>query len=209
MSLKKYYEPQKLEVGIDEVGRGCLFGPIVIASVIWNPELDNKEITIKDSKKLSETNKLRAYEYICQNAIDIQVSFIDVDTIDKDNILQATMKGMHQCLDTIDIDYDTILVDGPHFEWYTNKKTDEIKHHVCVVDGDNTYESIACASIIAKVTRDNYIKELVKNNEELLKYDLLNNKGYGTKKHIEAIKQYGITKNHRKTFGICKSFNQK
>ena len=114
------------------------------------------------------------------------------------------MTGMHKCLDEITslLSIDTILVDGNHFEYYSDKDDNYI-NHVCVVNGDNTYKSIAAASILAKTYRDEWINKLVDENPELEKYDLRNNKGYGTKKHLEAIKKYGITRWHRKSFGIC------
>ena len=125
------------------------------------------------------------------------------------NVLQATMKGMHLCIDSVlkDINIDTILVDGGYFPYYTEKETFEVIPHVCIHQGDNLYKSIAAASILAKELRDTYIYELVQKQPELKKYDIENNKGYGTKKHIEAIKEYGITPWHRKTFGICKEYS--
>ena len=119
---------------------------------------------------------------------------------------------MHQCLDSLSekIKFDSILVDGNHFRTYYSKEQDEFIDHECIIKGDNLYKSIASASILAKTYRDNYILQLVKENPELEKYDLHNNKGYGTKKHREAIQKYGITKWHRKSFSPCKEivFNQ-
>ena len=127
--------------------------------VIWDPSIETDPVTIKDSKKLSKKKREEAYEYIQNNAIDIQTAMIEPDIIDKENILEATMIGMRQCLDKIQKPFDTILVDGPHFDWYRDR-TDTVKHHICVIDGDDHYKSIACASIIAKVTRD-HIEEFV------------------------------------------------
>jgi len=210
--LKQYLEKDKLEVGIDEVGRGCLLGPVCVAGCVWIDEdpIDStihKEYTIKDSKKCSEKNLQLLEEYIKENCISYTVKILDNDEIDNINILQATFKCMHMCLDDIldNIDVDNILIDGNRFEWYMDKNGN-VRSHTCIINGDNTYKSIACASIIAKTYRDKYIIDLVKDNPELEKYDILNNKGYGTKKHINAIKEYGLTKWHRKTFGICKDF---
>ena len=100
---------------------------------------------------------------------------------------------------------DKILVDGNHFNLYRDYNGDMIPHE-CVIEGDNTYMSIASASILAKMAKDNNIKQHVKDEPELAKYDLLNNSGYGTENHLEAIKMNGISKYHRKTFGICKTF---
>ena len=133
---------------------------------------------------------------------------IDNDTIDEKNILQCSIDGMHLCLDDISTkqSFTKILVDGNHFNHYYSNTMDEFIPHTCVIKGDDVYKSIAAASILAKTYRDNYILQLVKDNPELEKYDIKNNKGYGTKKHMEAIKQYGITKWHRKTFAPCKGY---
>ena len=113
---------------------------------------------------------------------------------------------MHLCLDEISKNnkIDTILVDGNHFHTYYSKEQDDFVNHECVIKGDNTYKSIAAASILAKTYRDNYILKLVEEYPELKKYDIQNNKGYGTKKHMDAIKEYGITQWHRKSFAPCK-----
>tara|TARA_B100001123_G_C14952499_1_gene884299 strand:+ start:147 stop:773 length:627 start_codon:yes stop_codon:yes gene_type:complete len=206
--LKQFYEQNKIEVGLDEAGRGCLFGPVCVAGVIWldeDPIQDDKNYEIKDSKKVSEKKRTLLKDYIQDNAIAYNIQLIHHNDIDKYNILQATLKGMHQCLDNITdiINVDTILVDGNHFDFYSNKNDDYI-NHVCVIDGDNTYKSIAAASILAKTFRDEWINKLINKNPELEKYDLRNNKGYGTKRHLDAIKKYGVTEWHRKSFGICK-----
>jgi ribonuclease HII len=125
--------------------------------------------------------------------------------IDKHNIFQATMKGMHEVINNISIKPDKILVDGDHFNIYRDSNG-ELIHHECVINGDNTYMSIAAASILAKTYKDKHIEDLVLEYPGLEKYDLLNNSGYGTANHIEAIKNYGICSFHRKTFGICKNY---
>jgi len=206
--LEQYFEKDKLELGIDEVGRGCLFGPVVIASVIWLDIDPNPELEIKDSKKCSFKKIKELSEYIKNNSISYNIQFKDNNYIDKNNILESTLDGMRECVDNTikHINIDTILVDGNRFHPYLDYNGDNIPH-VCVINGDNTYKSIAAASILAKEYRDEYILNLVKDNPELEKYDILNNKGYGTKKHIEAIKKYGITKWHRNTFGICKKYS--
>ena len=205
--LEQFYEKNKLELGIDEAGRGCLFGPVVIGSVIWLDEDPEPNLEIKDSKKCSKKERLQLKEYIENNAISFDVQFIDNTIIDKHNILESTLTGMHKCTDNIvkNINIDTILVDGNRFNPYFDSNDENIPH-VLVVNGDNTYKSIAAASILAKEYRDEYILNLVKENPILEKYDIQNNKGYGTKKHLEAIKKYGLTEWHRKTFGICKKY---
>jgi len=210
--LKQFYEQNKIEVGLDEAGRGCLFGPVCVGAVIWldeDPIKDDKNYEIKDSKKVSEKKRTLLKDYIKDNSIAYNIQLIHHNDIDKYNILQATLRGMRLCLDNITdiINIDTILVDGNHFDFYSDKNDNYIDH-VCVIDGDNIYKSIAAASILAKTYRDEWIQNLVKENPELEKYDLYNNKGYGTKKHLDAIKEYGITKWHRKSFGICKNVNQ-
>ena len=205
--LKQYQTKNKLELGIDEAGRGCLFGPVCVASVVWLDEDPDKNLIIKDSKKCSEKQRNILSEYIKENCIAYSIHFIDNNDIDKDNILKSTIKGMHKCIDDIliQINIDKILVDGNQFEPYYDKQSDEFIDFDCVIEGDNKYKSIAAASILAKTSRDNYIKQLCEENEELEKYDIKNNKGYGTKNHIEAIKKYKITKWHRKSFGLCKN----
>ena len=209
--LEQFYEQNKIEVGIDEAGRGCLFGPVCVGAVIWldeDPIKDDKNYEIKDSKKVSEKKRTLLIDYIKDNCIAYNIQLIHHNDIDKYNILQATLRGMRLCLDNITdiINIDTILVDGNHFDFYSDKNDNYIDH-VCVIDGDNIYKSIAAASILAKTYRDEWIYKLVDENPELEKYDLRNNKGYGTKRHLDAIKEYGITKWHRKSFGICNSMN--
>jgi len=204
--LKQFYENDKIEVGLDEAGRGCLFGPVCVGAVVWlddDPIKDDKDYEIRDSKKVSEKKRTLLKDYIKENAIAYSIQLIHNKDIDKYNILNATMNGMHKCLDDITslLSIDTILVDGNHFEFYSDQNDNYI-NHVCIVDGDNTYKSIAAASILAKTYRDEWIYNLVDENPELEKYDLRNNKGYGTKRHIDAIKQYGLTKWHRKSFKI-------
>ena len=167
--MKQFYEKDKIEVGLDEAGRGCLFGPVCIGAVIWldnDPIQDDKDYEIKDSKKVSEKKRTLLKDYIMDNSIAYSVQLIHNKDIDKYNILNATMNGMHKCLDEITdlLSIDTILVDGNHFEYYSDKY-DNFISHVCVVNGDNTYKSIAAASILAKTYRDEWIEKLVDNND--------------------------------------------
>lgn len=204
--LKRYYDTnENIEVGIDEAGRGCLFGPVCIASVSLTNFDDPLVNDIKDSKKLSEKKRNILYDFIKNNSV-YSIQLISHEKIDEINILKATLEGMHLCLDDIDskVDIDTILVDGNHFPPYFSTKQDKFIKHECVISGDNTYINIAAASILAKVTRDNYIKELCENDENLKKYDLHKNKGYGTKKHMDAIKNFGVVEGHRRSFKPCK-----
>ena len=202
--MEKYYS-DKLEVGIDEVARGCLAGPVFTAAVIWPKDLDCEiQKQIKDSKKLSRKKRHMLREYIEYNAIDFAVSYKDNTIIDSYNILNATHMSMHDTLDKLNVIPELILVDGNSFKPYYHNN--DIIDHTCIIEGDNKYLPIACASILAKEYHDDYIKKLVECDEALKKYDWVNNMCYGTKKHIDAIKEYGITKYHRKTFGICSKF---
>ena len=202
--LKQFYEKNKIELGIDEAGRGCLFGPVCIGSVILGDiESNPPPYPIRDSKKCSPKIRKILKDYIENNSISYSVQLIHEDTIDKLNILQATVRGMHQCVDEVmkEISIDTILVDGNYFPIYFDENCDPIDH-VCIPKGDNTYLNIAAASILAKEYHDEYILNLVKENPELEKYNLHKNKGYGTKDHLNAIKEFGLTQWHRKSFKI-------
>jgi ribonuclease HII len=202
--MKKYYS-DKLEVGIDEVARGCLAGPVFSAAVIWPKDLNcDIENQIKDSKKLSKKKRKMLRDYIEYNAIDFSVAQIDNTIIDKYNILNSTYMAMHEALNKLNIVPELILVDGNSFKpYYYN---DDLIDHVCIVEGDNNYLSIACASILAKVYHDEYIESLLEKNSELKKYGWETNMCYGTKIHLDAIKEYGLSKYHRKTFGICTDY---
>ena len=203
--LKQFYQQDTIELGIDEAGRGCLIGPVCVGSVILGDIISNPPpFEIKDSKKCSPKKRKILKDYIETNSIAYHVQLIHESDIDKLNILQATMKGMHLCIDEIlkEITIDRILVDGTYFPYYTDKDLNVIDH-VCIQGGDNKYLNIAAASILAKEYHDEYMINLVKDNPILENYDILNNKGYGTKSHIEAIKEFGSTKWHRKSFKCC------
>ena len=203
--LKKFHTENFKEVGIDEAGRGCLFGPVCVAGVIWINQEPEQVIKIKDSKKCTKKRREKCYEYILNHSKAYSIQMIDNNEIDKKNILECSIDGMHACLDEISEKYsfNKILVDGDRFRTYYCKEKDDFIKHECIIKGDNTYKSIASASILAKTYRDNYILKLVEKFPGLKRYDIHNNKGYGTKKHMEAIKKYGITKWHRKTFSPC------
>lgn len=187
--LKSYHTEGKLEVGVDEVGRGCLAGPVVASAVILPNDFDYE--IVKDSKKLSEKKRKEAYNLIKEKALAYSVEFVGPDLVDDMNILEATMFAMHKSLNNLDIKPEHILVDGNYFNGYKDIP------HTCVVKGDNTYYSIAAASILAKVTRDEYMKE-VHNDYPNYKWD--SNKGYGSKAHMDAIVEHGKTPHHRTTF---------
>lgn len=203
--LKSFYEKGKLEVGIDEAGRGPLFGRVYIGAVILPQDDSFDHSLMRDSKKLNEKNRLEAYEYIVNNAIDWTSYWVTEKEVDKMNVFQATHYGMHRALDNLIVKPEHIIVDGDKF--YEYERDGKIIPSVCVVGGDDKYSSIAAASIIAKVERDQYIKDLCEQYPNLNHfYDLEKNKGYGTKKHLDGIRKHGISEWHRKTFGICKKF---
>lgn len=183
----------KYVCGIDEAGRGPLAGPVVVASVIL-PENSMIE-GINDSKKVSESKREKLYDVILQEAISYGIGIIYQDEIDDINILQATKKGLHEAVMKMEIKPNVILVDA-----LTGIDTLGVPYK-SIIKGDAKSYSIGAASIIAKVTRDRIMREWDKVYPE---YGFAGHKGYGTAKHIEAIKKYGLTPIHRKTF--CKNF---
>ena len=228
---KKIVEPLKnmidvdttiIEIGIDEAGRGPMFGRVYAGVAVLPKDNIFDHSQMKDSKKFTSKKKIEnVAEYIKENAIAWAVEYEDEQTIDDINILQATQSAMHKGIKNViaqlssntDINYDKILllVDGNYFKPFSilNKTKTKLESIKCqmIEGGDNKYTSIAAASILAKVSRDKYIEELCVQNPELIeRYSIDSNKGYGSKKHMDGIKKYGITKWHRKTFGICKQF---
>lgn len=217
MLKKCYFENENniYEIGIDEAGRGPLFGRVYASAVILPKDQNFKYELMKDSKKFTSDKKLEyAAEYIKKNAVKWAVSYCDENEIDNFNIRKATHHAMHKAINMVmnelsnELNY-FLLVDGNDFTEMTvlNNGTLNTIDYICIKGGDNLYSSIAAASILAKYERDKYIYELCNTEPELHeKYYLKNNKGYGTKKHIEGIIKHGISKYHRKTFGICKSY---
>lgn len=210
--MKSYKEYNRLEAGIDEAGRGPLFGRVYAAAVILNPEFEYDFNLIKDSKKLSSKKILESEKYVKDNAIDWCVAFQTEKRIDQINILHATQEAMHEAIAGLSVKPEYLLVDGNYFKKYIRiTLPDYTQHsipHECVVKGDSTYASIAAASILAKTARDRYITNLCEQNPFLqTNYGILNNKGYGAKIHIQGIKDNGISQWHRKSFGICKEYS--
>ncbi len=201
-------EPDACIVYLDEVGRGALAHCVCVAAVVWPSsyerftEDDMKLVAmINDSKKVTPKRRALLSDFIKRKAIATSIACVSNEDIDKINILQATFQAMHAALDQLNMQIDRIVVDGPVFKQYANKCGDcSFVPHVCVVDGDSKLIQIAAASILAKVHRDGILTELVKNNPELQVYGWDKNKAYGTKAHFEAIRQYGLTPYHRKTF---------
>tara|TARA_B100000963_G_scaffold166313_1_gene144409 strand:- start:1303 stop:1902 length:600 start_codon:yes stop_codon:yes gene_type:complete len=179
----------KFVVGIDEVGRGPLAGPVVSAAVRLSCSFNYKKLN--DSKKISKSKREEIYNLIVKTC-DYQLGISNVEEIDKYNILQATFLSMRRAVKKFKLPSDyKILVDGP---WSFDKNN---KNILPIIKGDTKYPSIAAASIVAKVYRDNLMLSLSKKYSDYLWEQ---NSGYGTKKHIQAIKKHGVTKHHRKTF---------
>ena len=179
--------------GIDEVGRGPLVGPVVTAAVILPKDFYDERIN--DSKKLTEKKRELLYDVIMENAISVGIGISSEDVIDEINILNATKRAMLEAVNNLSVKPEHLLIDAV--------KLDTDIPQTSIIKGDAKSESIAAASIIAKVTRDRMMIELDKIHP---KYDFKHNKGYGTKKHIEAIRKYGIIKEHRKTFAPCDEY---
>ncbi len=199
MELSKFereYNEKGYELigGIDEAGRGPLFGPVVAACVVL-PKGCLIE-GVNDSKKLSEKKREELFDEIKEKAVAWGVGIVDNNTIDEINILEATRKAMHEAVASLKVKPDYIFIDA-------EKHVDTCGiPYLPIIKGDALSINISCASIIAKVTRDRMIDELAKEYPE---YGLEKHKGYGTKEHTDAIKKYGLTPLHRKSF--CKRFS--
>ena len=189
--LKKQFQKNLIEAGCDEVGRGCIAGPVVAAAVILPTEYFNNSII--DSKKLSPKKREKLGKEIIGNAIAWSVSEVSNNTIDKINILNASILAMHRALDKLKVRPEFIIVDGNKFKPYKNVK------HECIIKGDNKFQNIAAASILAKNYRDDLMKNL---SQKFDKYSWESNFGYPTKKHRNSIKKHGVTEYHRKSFKL-------
>ena len=189
--LASYLHKNKIEVGCDEAGRGCLAGPVVAAAVILPKKF--KHPLLNDSKQLSEKKRVLLRTEIIEHAIAYAIGIVDHKEIDEINILNASILAMHRALDQIKNPFDSILVDGNRF-----KKYNETEHH-CIIKGDGKYLSIAAASILAKTYRDDLMKKLHHKHPH---YQWENNKGYPTKSHRAAIKKIGVSPYHRKSFRL-------
>tara|TARA_B100000780_G_scaffold276484_2_gene245147 strand:+ start:19847 stop:20485 length:639 start_codon:yes stop_codon:yes gene_type:complete len=201
--LEKYYKENTIEAGIDEAGRGTLIGRVYTAAVIWNPDIiEPIGFELRDSKKISKKKRKKIRDYIIANAVDYAVDYSEASEIDNINILKATIRSMQRSVNKLTTKPQLLLVDGNRFEPFPYVDMSYIDY-ICITKGDDKYKSIAAASILAKVYHDEYIEDLVENNKELEKYDLLNNMGYGTKTHMSALRVNGSTKFHRQSFKPC------
>ena len=189
--LKSHYYEGKIEAGCDEAGRGCLAGSVYAAAVILPDDYQNE--LLNDSKQLTEKKRYQLREIIQRDAVAWAVGIVTPEEIDIINILNASILAMHRALDQLKVRPEAVIVDGNRFKKYQDLP------HTTIVKGDGKYLAIAAASILAKTYRDDYMNDLAK---EYPQYDWLSNKGYPTKKHREAIKQFGITPYHRKSYNL-------
>jgi len=189
--LASNYSGFSLEAGTDEAGRGCLSGPVVAAAVIL--PIDFTHPFLNDSKQLSEKKRAQLRPFIEENALAFAVSFVWQDEVDKINVLQASITGMHRSIEMLQIEPEYIIVDGNKFNSYRDIP------HKTIVKGDAKYLSIAAASVLAKTYRDEYMEKI---HKEFPMYNWKKNKGYPTKEHRNGILKFGITKYHRKTFKL-------
>ena len=189
--LASNYSGFSLEAGTDEAGRGFLCGPVVAAAVILPKEFTHP--FLNDSKQLSEKKREELRPFIEENAIAYGVSFVWQDEVDKINVLQASITGMHRSIGLLQVQPEFIIVDWNKFSSYK-----EIPYKT-IVKGDAKYQSIAAASLLAKTYRDAYMEKI---HKEFPMYNWKKNKGYPTKEHRDAIREFGVTKYHRKTFKL-------
>ncbi len=205
MLQSHYYKEYEWEAGCDEAGRGCLAGSVYAAAVIFPRDYQNAELN--DSKQLTDKKRHQLRAIIEQDAVAWAIGVVTPEEIDKMNILNASFLAMHRALDQLQIRPEAIIVDGNRFRPYTpcravadgNAVVNTPLPHTCIVKGDGKYLSIAAASILAKTYRDDYMDGLA---EEYPQYDWQSNKGYPTRKHRDAIRQYGITPYHRKSYNL-------
>ena len=199
--LASHYYEGKVEAGCDEAGRGCLAGSVYAAAVILPDGYQNE--LLNDSKQLTEKRRYELRAIIQRDAVAWAVGIVTPEEIDKINILNASILAMHRALDQLKVRPEAIIVDGNRFKKYSpplfGGGRGEALPHTTIVKGDGKYLAIAAASILAKTYRDDYMNRLA---EEYPQYDWRSNKGYPTKKHRDAIRQYGITPYHRKSYNL-------
>ncbi len=200
--LAPHYYEGKIEAGCDEAGRGCLAGSVYAAAVILPDGYENP--LLNDSKQLTEKRRYELREQIERDAVAWAVGIVTPEEIDKINILNASILAMHRALDQLKVRPEAIIVDGNRFKPYrslpqSGEDGGVFLPHTTIVKGDGKYMAIAAASILAKTYRDDYMNQLAK---EYPQYDWQKNKGYPTKKHREAIRQYGTTPYHRMSYNL-------
>lgn len=208
--LKSHFYEGLIEAGCDEAGRGCLAGSVYAAAVILPPDYHNEQLN--DSKQLTDRQRKQLRPIIERDALAWAVGIVTPAEIDKINILRASFLAMHRALDQLKVRPEALIIDGNRFTPYhpsfadgndisrtSNQTQEKALPHTCIVKGDAKYLSIAAASILAKTYRDDYMDALA---EEYPQYDWQHNKGYPTRKHREAIKQYGTTPYHRLSYNL-------
>ncbi|HAS19970.1 MAG TPA: ribonuclease HII [Flavobacteriaceae bacterium] len=191
MKTLKRQLTSRIEAGTDEAGRGCLAGPVTAAAVILPKTF--KLPFLNDSKKLTDRQRYALRPLIEEQALSFAVAHVFQEEIDEINILNASIKAMHLALEQLHLKPEFILVDGNRFKPFENLP------HECIVKGDGKYLNIAAASVLAKTYRDDFMNSL---HDKFPVYNWKKNKGYPTKTHREAIKQFGITNHHRKSFQL-------
>ncbi len=189
--LRSNFSKYKFEAGTDEAGRGCLAGPVVAAAVILPGNFTHE--LLNDSKQLTEKQRQLLKPIIEKEALAFAVAFVYQDKIDEINILNASILAMHRSIELLKITPEFIIVDGNKF-----KNFKDVPHRT-IVKGDSKYLSIAAASVLAKTYRDDYMEKI---HLEFPNYKWFKNKGYPTKEHRQAIREFGITIHHRKTFKL-------
>ena len=197
--LKSHYYDGLTEAGCDEAGRGCLAGSVFAAAVILPPDYENA--LLNDSKQLTERRRYQLRQEIERDAVSWAVGIVTPEEIDRINILNASILAMHRALDGLKVRPEAVIVDGNRFKPYRPvvDGAPVAIPHTTIVKGDGKYLSIAAASILAKTYRDDYMNALA---VEYPQYDWRSNKGYPTKRHREAIKEYGVTPLHRRSFNL-------
>jgi ribonuclease HII len=189
--LQPFLHANIIEAGIDEAGRGCFAGPVVAAAVILPSHFFHP--LLNDSKQLKHEDRELLKPIIEKESIAWAVAMVDNDVIDQINILQATYRAMHDCIQQLNYRPQQLLIDGNRFKTFENIP------HTCIIKGDGLYASIAAASVLAKTHRDSYMQQL---HNDYPHYDWCNNKGYGTPSHRTAIQAHGLCQFHRKSFNI-------
>jgi len=189
--LLSFYNENTVEAGCDEAGRGCLAGPVFAAAVILPPQFENE--ILNDSKMLTERQRVELRPIIEKEALAWAVEAVSNDEIDEVNILNASFLAMNRAVQKLKIQPAHLLIDGNRFRPQTNIP------FTCMIKGDGRFLSIAAASVLAKTYRDDFMETI---HAEFPAYDWRKNKGYPTQKHRDAIRKYGITKHHRKTFRL-------
>lgn len=229
--LTNNYSPtHTFEIGIDEAGRGPMFGRLYVSAVVFDKITDLSKSNIKDSKKFTSKKKIKEVaDWIKANALAWHIQYIEADVIDKINIREAVLSGMRTCAEQVllqlsnpekprdklfELEQAVLLIDGTDFRPYMvcmNEEEMRMKTvpHICIPKGDATCFSIAGASILAKVARDEYVLELCKEHPLLVeRYSMDTNMGYGTAEHMRGIAEHGISQWHRKTYGVCQTTEQ-